>query len=193
MGMQPHDGSRGQPALPVLVGEAQIREQVARLASAIARDHPEGEALCVVAVMKGAMMFLADLVRHLPMPLEVELVNVRSYRGTHRQDKVAILDDLGSLAVTGRHVLLVDCVLDSGLTLAALRREIGARRPASLKACVLLSKTRRRTVDREADYVGLEIPDVFVVGYGLDHENRWRHLPYVAQVPRDGTSQENAT
>jgi len=190
--MQPHNAGRRQQGLPVVVSEAEVREMVARLSAEIARDHPDDEVLYVVAIMKGALMFLADLVRHLTMPIEIELVNARSYQGTQRQSEVEILDDVASLPIAGRHVLLLDCVLDSGETLAALRRQVSARAPASLKTCVLLSKARERTTDLRPEYVGRTIPDVFVVGYGLDCGNRWRHLPYVAQLPPDRASKGEA-
>lgn len=189
--MPKDDDRRSCPHLPELVSEGDIRKRVGDLAAAIARDHAGGEPLLIVAVMKGALVFLADLIRRLPMPLEIELVSARSYRGAHRQPQVEILDDVGSLQIAGRHVLLLDCVLDSGHTLTALREEITARGPAALKTCVLLSKVRPREVAIEPDYVGLEIPDVFVVGYGLDHGNRWRHLPYVAELPKACTSGED--
>jgi len=188
--MPEESGSQHRPELRVLVSEADIRQHVARLAEAVARDHPPGEPLCVVAVMKGALVFLADLVRHLPVPLEIELVNVRSYCGVRRRRRVEILDDVAVLPLRGRHVLLVDCVLDSGRTLAALRREMAAHATASLKTCVLLSKARRRKRALQPDYVGVEIPDVFVVGYGLDYRDRWRHLPYVAALPPTWASEQ---
>jgi hypoxanthine phosphoribosyltransferase len=189
----PEDPGRRQRAeLPVLVSAAQLRQRVMRLSTEIARDYGADEGLCVVAVMKGALVFLADLVRHLPMPLEIELVNARSYRGAQRQKEVKILNDIASLPLSGRHVLLVDCVLDSGQTLAAFHRQIAARAPASLKTCVLLSKSRPRSVDLSPEYVGLEIPNVFVVGYGLDYENRWRHLPYLAKLPKASRPEEDA-
>ena len=175
-------GSTRRERLRVLVGEADIARRVEELAAAIARDVPAGEPLAVVAVMKGALVFLADLVRRLPMPIEMELVEAKSYRGARRQERVSILDDVAALPVAGRHVLLVDCVLASGHTLAALRRELTALAPASLRTCVLLRKERADGVAPEPDYVGMSIPDVFVVGYGLDHGNRWRHLPYVAEL-----------
>jgi hypoxanthine phosphoribosyltransferase len=126
------------------------------------------------------VIFAADLIRRLPMPLEIEFVKARSYRGSEQRE-VEILDDVGQLGLTGRHVLLADCVLDSGRTVAALQRRVAACRPASLKTCVLLSKQRPRAAEVEVDYVGLEIPDVFVVGYGLDHNGCWRHLPYLGE------------
>jgi hypoxanthine phosphoribosyltransferase len=153
------DGGPGRrETLRVLVGEADLARHVAELATAIGRDYPAGELLLVVSV------------------------EARSYRGAERQERVDVLDDLKALPVAGRHVLLVDCVLDSGHTLAAVRQELAALAPASVRTCVLLRKERPGVIGPEPDYVGLSIPDVFVVGYGLDHANRWRHLPYVAEL-----------
>jgi len=154
--MPEESGSQHRPELRVLVSEADIRQHVARLAEAVARDHPRGEPLCVV----------------------------------RRRRRVEILDDVAALPLKGRHVLLVDCVLDSGRTLAALRQEMAAHATASLKTCVLLSKARRRKRALRPDYVGVEIPDVFVVGYGLDYRDRWRHLPYVAALPPTWASEQ---
>ncbi len=172
---------QGRPQLRRIVGEDEIRASVAELACAISRDHPGDEPLVVVAVMKGAVLFLADLVRHLRMPLEIELLQARSYDGVNRRE-VQLLDDAAELALRGRNVLLLDTVLDSGHTLGAVRSALLAGGPARLSTCVLLSKRRPRMVDVRPEYVGMEIPDVFVVGYGLDHGNRWRHLPYVAEL-----------
>lgn len=181
--MTPEQSRPQSPELPTVVSEAELRAHVAKLATAIARDHGEREPLVIVAVMKGGVVFLADLIRHLAMPLEIELVDARSYRGTGRGKEVAILSDIPALGLSGRHVLLLDCVLDTGHTLKALRDAIADQAPASLKTCVLLRKQRATSVDVEPEYVGLDIPDVFVVGYGLDCDNRWRHLPYVARLP----------
>jgi hypoxanthine phosphoribosyltransferase len=175
--------ARPSPELPVLLGEAEIHQRVAELAVRIAEEHPAGEPLVVLGVMKGAVVFLADLIRRLPMPLEIELVAARSYRGRDRRDEIELLDDVGQLDLSRRHVLLVDCVLDSGSTLAAVRRAVAERGPASVKGCVLLRKDVPRVAGAEAEYVGFDVPDLFVVGYGLDHANRWRHLPYVAALP----------
>lgn len=181
-----------RPGFRTILSEAEVRSTVRELAAAITQDHPHGEPLVVVAVLKGALVFLADLIRHLLMPLEIELVNARSYQGSRRQPVVEILDDVAELRLSGRHVLLLDCVLDSGHTLAALREAISAQSPASLKTCVLLRKERPgavlagkrdSSVPIEPEYVGVEIPDLFVVGYGLDHGNLWRHLPYIAELP----------
>ncbi len=170
----------------------QIRAAVGALADAIARDHPPGETLLIVAVLKGAVIFLADLIRRLPMPLGIEFVRARSYSGT-QQREIEILDDVCELGLTGRRVLLLDCVLDSGRTLAALQREVARCRPASLKTCVLLGKQRERAAAVEVDYVGLEIPDAFVVGYGLDCDGRWRHLPYLAAIEQQTSDATGGT
>jgi hypoxanthine phosphoribosyltransferase len=169
------------PPLRCIVAEEDIRARVTELAAAIGRDHPDDEPLLVVAVMKGAVLFLADLVRRLHMPLEIELLQARSYDGAVRR-QVQLLSDAAGLELRGRDVLLVDTVLDSGHTLGAVRSALLAGGPARLATCVLLSKRRAREVDVRPEYVGMEIPDVFVVGYGLDHGNRWRHLPYVAEL-----------
>ncbi len=142
----------------------------------------------IIAVLKAGVVFLADLIRHLTMPLEIELVNARSYSGTQRQEAVQILDDVSELGLAGRHVLLLDCVLDSGRTLAAVRRAVAQQAPASVKTCVLLRKQRPGAIEIEPEYVGTDIPDVFVVGYGLDCGNRWRHLPFVAELPEAAAS-----
>jgi hypoxanthine phosphoribosyltransferase len=176
---------QSEPFRP-LVSEAELQSAVNRVAAAISRDHGAGRPLVVVAVLKGALVFLADLIRCLPMPLEIELVKVRSYSGTRPRPEAQVLDSVAELDLKGKDVLLVDCVLDSGRTLSVLHEAIQRQHPASLKACVLLKKRRARELPVEPQYVGLEIPDTFVVGYGLDHANRWRHLPYVAELPAQG-------
>lgn len=183
---------QGRAQFRPVVGEDEIRARVAELAAAISRDHPADEPLVVVAVMKGAIVFLADLVRRLQMPLEIELLRASSYDGDRRRE-VEILDDAARLDLRGRHVLLLDTVLDSGHTLSAVRSAVLAAGPARLSTCVLLSKRRPRAMPIEPEYVGMEIPDVFVVGYGLDYGNRWRHLPYVAEMAMpDGDAREAA-
>jgi hypoxanthine phosphoribosyltransferase len=176
------DGIYGPAALPVLVSEEDIHRHVHRLAASIEQDHGHETPLLVIAVMKGAIVLLADLIRHLPMPLRIELVRARSYSGTRRCGNVEILDDLAPIGITGADVLVVDCVLDSGHTLGALMEAVAAHGPRTVRSCVLLSKDRRRERDVRPEYVGCSIPDVFVVGYGLDCDNMWRHLPYVAVV-----------
>jgi hypoxanthine phosphoribosyltransferase len=181
------DGVCGPGDLSVLVSEDEIHRHVHRLARSIEQDHGHERPLLVIAVMKGAIVLLADLIRHLPMPLRIELVRARSYEGTNRSGPVEILDDLGALGIDGADVLVVDCVLDSGHTLGVLIEAVAAHNPGSLKCCVLLSKDRQRETSVTPDYVGCSIPDVFVVGYGLDCDNMWRHLPYVAVVPTESS------
>lgn len=176
-------------ALQPVASEEELRTTVRRLADEIAADHGRHQPLVVLGIMKGVVIFLADLVRHLPMPLQIEFVSARSYNGT-RQETVEVLDDLGGLDLEGKAVLLVDCVLDTGRTLASIHREVVRRSPADLKTCVLLSKQRPRRALVRPDYVGLGVPDVFLVGYGLDHDNRWRHLPYVAELRMPEDAQE---
>lgn len=179
------DGVSGPAALPVLISTEDIHRHVHRLARSIERDHGNETPLLVIAVMKGAIVLLADLIRQLPMPLRIELVRARSYAGTNQSGDVEILDDLSSLGIEGADVIVVDCVLDTGHTLGALLEAVQAHRPSSLRSCVLLSKDRERETKVQPEYVGCSIPDVFVVGYGLDCDNMWRHLPYVAIVPAE--------
>lgn len=174
---------------PVLVGRRHIAAAVRRVAEGILDDlHAEagGGELTVVSVLNGALVFTADLVRHLDVPLRIETVRARSYRGdaTTPGDLALRMEDVGALA--GRHVLLVDDILDTGRTMHRLRAEIRQRGPASVRIAVLLDKPARRAVEIEADHVGLEIPDVFVVGYGLDHEERFRNLPDIHELRGDG-------
>lgn len=161
----------------VLITEAQIKRRVAELAHAVTRDYV-GRDLVVVALLTGTLMFLADLLRRLVLPLKLDFIGVSSYReGTGSRDLV-FTKEL-RLEVKGRDVLLVDDILDTGRTLAAVRGKLQKLKPASIRTCVLLDKPARRTEPIEADYVGFAIPDHFVVGYGLDFAERFRNLPFV--------------
>lgn len=163
----------------VLLTEDAIRARVAELGRELAADYA-GHNPLLVGVLKGSVVFLSDLVREMAIPLEIDLVCVSSYG--HSADscgEITILKDL-SAPVQGRHVVLVEDILDSGLTICHLAALLGQREPASLRVCALLSKPSRRKVQCEADYLGFEIPDEFVVGYGLDYAERFRWLPYVA-------------
>lgn len=163
----------------VLLTEEAIRGRVAELARQIAADYA-GQNPLVVGVLKGSVVFLSDLVREMGIPLEIDLVCVTSYgQSAESCGEITILKDL-SAEVRGRHVLLVEDILDSGVTIRHLADLLRQRAPASLRVCALLSKPARRKVECEADYLGFEIPDEFVVGYGLDYAERYRWLPYVA-------------
>jgi hypoxanthine phosphoribosyltransferase len=152
---------------------------VRELGAEISADY-EGREPLLIGVLKGAVFFLSDLMRALEVPCEVDFMAVASYgSATESSGVVRILKDLDA-AIEGRHVLIVEDIVDSGLTLQYLLRNLIGRGPASLEVCALLTKPERRQVDLRPRYVGFEIPDRFVVGYGLDHAERYRNLPYVA-------------
>lgn len=161
----------------VLITEAQIRRRVAELARALTRDYV-GRDPVVVALLTGTLMFLADLLRRLALPLKLDFLGVSSYRAGTNASEPVFTKDL-RLEVAGRDVLVVDDILDTGRTLRAVCAKLEQLQPASLRTCVLLDKPARRTESIEADYVGFVVPDVFVVGYGLDYAERYRNLPFV--------------
>ena len=165
----------------VLVAEKEIAARVAELGREIARDYAEST-LVLVGVLQGAIPFVADLMRALPIDVTVDFLRASSYgAGTTSSGTVRLVADL-SVDVADRHVLVVDDIVDTGHTLVALKRELEARRPRSVKACVLLDKTGRRETEVRIDYVGFTIPNVFVVGYGLDYDGLYRNLPHVATL-----------
>jgi len=165
----------------VLVTEGAIAARVAELARAIARDYA-GENPVLVGVLQGAVPFVADLMRALPIDVTVDFIRASSYgAGTSSSGRVRLVADL-AVEVADRHVLIVDDIVDTGLTLAALKRTLEARGPRSVRTCVLLDKAGRRETDVTIDYVGFTIPNVFVVGYGLDYGGLYRNLPYVAAL-----------
>ncbi len=158
-----------------------IAARVAVLAAQIRADHGDAP-IFVVSVLKGAFIFTADLVRALsPHELTIEFVAVRSYEGEHSTGQVELIMDVRR-PLAGAHVLLVEDILDTGLTLNFLVGMLAARQPASLRTVVLLDKPSRRKRPFKADYVGFEVPDLFVVGYGLDADQRLRHLPFIGVV-----------
>jgi hypoxanthine phosphoribosyltransferase len=162
----------------IVISEEDIRRRLKELGEAITRDY-KGKDLVMVGVLKGAFVFLADLVREVDLPLEVDFVAVSSYgHDTVTSGVVRIIRDL-DLDISGRHVLLVEDIVDTGLTLRYLVDLLRAREPASLEVCALLNKPAARKVEVEVKYCGFEIPPLFVVGYGLDWAERYRHLPYV--------------
>ena len=165
----------------VLIDESAIRRRLAELASELA-DSYQDAGLTIVAVLKGSLVFLADLMRLLPFPVRIELIRAESYRSaTVSSGEVQIVEvsDL-SAGAAGRDVLLLDDILDTGLTLTRAREHIAACLPRSLRTCVLLDKPSRRTVAFEADLTGFVIDDHFVVGYGLDFDGEFRNLPHIA-------------
>jgi hypoxanthine phosphoribosyltransferase len=165
----------------ILVQADDLQHRVRQLGAQISRDY-EGKDLLLIGVLKGAVFFLADLMRHIDVPCEVDFMAVASYgSATDSSGVVRILKDLDT-PIEGRDVLIVEDIVDSGLTLQYLLRSLEARSPASLEVCALLTKPSRRKVDLPARYVGFEIPDRFAIGYGLDHAERYRNLPFVAAL-----------
>jgi len=163
----------------VLVTAEDLQRRVAELGEQISRDYAD-RSLLLVGVLKGAVFFLSDLMRFIDIPVEVDFMAVASYgSATDSSGVVRILKDL-DVAIEGRDVLIVEDIVDSGLTLQYLLRNLGSRNPRTLEVCALLTKPERRKVDLPARYVGFEIPDRFVVGYGLDYAERNRNLPFVA-------------
>ena len=163
----------------ILVQQDDLAHRVEELGEQISAEY-EGRSLLLVGVLKGAMFFLSDLMRRLDVACEVDFMAVASYgSSTDSSGVVRILKDLDA-SIEGRDVLIVEDIVDSGLTLSYLLRTLKAREPLSLEVCALLTKPERRKVDLPIRYVGFEIPNRFVIGYGLDHEERYRNLPYVA-------------
>jgi hypoxanthine phosphoribosyltransferase len=171
--------SQRQELGEVLVSADQLQQRVSELGEQISRDYA-GRSLLLVGVLKGAVFFLSDLMRYIDVPVEVDFMAVASYgSATDSSGVVRILKDLDA-SIEGRDVLIVEDIVDSGLTLQYLIRNLGSRNPSSLEVCALLTKPDRRKVDLPTRYVGFEIPDRFVVGYGLDYAERHRNLPFVA-------------
>jgi len=163
----------------ILVQRDELEHRVRELGTEISRDYA-GRELLLIGVLKGAVFFLADLMRHLDVTCEVDFMAVSSYgASTDSSGVVRILKDLDA-PIEGRDVLIVEDIVDSGLTLSYLFRMLRARSPASLEVCALLTKPERREIDLPIRYVGFEIPNRFAIGYGLDYGERFRNLPYVA-------------
>jgi hypoxanthine phosphoribosyltransferase len=163
----------------VLVSTEDLERRVRELGAEISRDY-EGRDLVMIGVLKGAVLFLGDLMRELTIPCEIDFMAVSSYgSATDSSGVVRILKDLDS-SIDGRDVLLVEDIVDSGLTLHYLLKNLKARNPASLEVCALLTKPERRRIELPIRYVGFEIPNRFAIGYGLDHAQRYRNLRYVA-------------
>src|SRR5438309_6397598 len=165
----------------ILVPADALQQRVRELAAEISRDYA-GRDLLLIGVLKGAVFFLADLMRALEVPCEVDFMAVASYgSATKSSGVVRILKDLDAV-IEGRDVLIVEDIVDSGLTLQYLLRNLAGRQPRSLEVCALLIKPERRKVDLHTRYVGFEIPNRFAIGYGLDYGERYRNLPYVAAL-----------
>src|SRR5258708_24043042 len=164
----------------ILLSEAQIQKRVAEMALEIRRDFPDD--LHVIAVLKGAFIFLSDLIRHVPGHVSMDFMAVSSYaKGTTSSGEVRLLKDLDT-ALDGRNVVIVEDIVDTGLTLHYLQDVLRTRNPKSLRTARLLSKPSRRLIEATVDYIGFTIEDRFVVGYGLDYAEQYRNLPHIAVV-----------
>ncbi|MBP3435597.1 MAG: hypoxanthine phosphoribosyltransferase [Clostridia bacterium] len=175
----------------VLFTEEQIAEIVQNMGRQISKDY-EGKNLVLVSVLKGSLMFMADLMRAITIPCSIDFLSVSSYgSGTVTSGEVRILKDLdGSLE--GKDLLVVEDILDSGVTLSFLLKTLSARNPASVRLCTFLDKPERRRVDIHADYVGASVPDAFIVGYGLDYAEKYRNVPYVGVLKPEIYTHEEA-
>jgi hypoxanthine phosphoribosyltransferase len=167
-----------QDVAEILIDEATLQAKVAELGARISADYADRQ-VTLVSVLKGALPFMADLMRAITAPVRIDLMEVSSYGGaTETTGRVRILKDLSS-SIEGEHVLIVEDIIDTGLTLNYLTQYLGGKDPASLRICTLLDKPARRLVDIDLAYRGFEIPDRFVIGYGLDYDEIYRNLPYI--------------
>lgn len=170
--------SQQDDILKVLLSEEQLKAKCAEMGARITRDY-QGKNLLLVTVLKGAVVYLADLMRCIDLPCAIDFMVVSSYgSGVKTSGVVKIVKDLDQ-DLSGRDILIVEDILDSGMTLSYLKGLLQSRHPASIRIATLLDKPSRRKVDLQADYVGYEVPDEFVVGYGLDYDEQYRNLPYV--------------
>ncbi len=174
----------------VLVSATQIGHRLQELGAQITRDY-SGKELLLIGVLKGVTCFMADLMRHLSMPVSIDFMTISSYEGD-RSGAVRIVQDLTE-SIHSRDVLIIEDIVDTGMTLQHLIKQMQVREPASLRVCALLDKRARRLVETKLDYVGFEIPDEFVVGYGLDYRQRFRNLPFIATVRSEALREPGET
>lgn len=168
----------------VLFDEPAIHHRLDEMAAQISKDYRDRE-LTVIAVLTGSLMFMADLLRRIPLHLKVDCLSLVNYHGKAQTSGEVIFKRVALPDVVGRDILILDDILDSGHTLAAIREKLETARPRSIRVCVLLSKRKRRARRVDADYVGFEIEDEFVVGYGLDFMERYRNLPYIGVLRKE--------
>ncbi|MGI6734493.1 MAG: hypoxanthine phosphoribosyltransferase [Anaerovoracaceae bacterium] len=168
----------------VMIGKEELRERVAELGKEISRDY-KGESILAICILKGAVIFMSDLIRELNVETKIDFMAVSSYgASTESTGVVRILKDLDS-NIEGENVIIVEDIIDSGLTLKYLKEYLLARNPKSLKICTLLDKPERRVADVKADYIGFSIENKFIVGYGLDYNQMYRNLPYISYLEEE--------
>lgn len=168
----------------ILFHETTILRRLDELAAQISHDYRDRE-LTVIAVLNGSLIFMADLLRRIPLPLKLDCLSVASYHGKAQTSGEVIFKQIALPDVMDRHILILDDILDSGHTLAAIREKLQTAQPRSIRVCVLLSKKKRRARHVDADYLGFEIEDEFVVGYGLDFMEQYRNLPYIGVLRKE--------
>lgn len=161
----------------VLVSKEEIHDICQRLGKEITQDY-QGKEIVLICVLRGAIVFLADLMREIEVPCEIDFMSVSSYTGTKSSGDVKIVKDLED-SIEGKHVIIVEDIIDSGLTLSHLLRLLRSRNPASLRICTCFDKPSRRKTEVDVDYIGMQIPDEFIIGYGLDFNGQYRNLPEV--------------
>lgn len=165
----------------IVFSEEQIKDRVKELGQQICEDYKDKHPV-LISVLKGTMYFIADITRTLDFPLNIDFMSIGVYQGiTNNTGIVRINKDL-DLNITGRHVLFVEDIINTGLTMGYLVQNLEARKPASIKICTLLDNPRKRLMKIPLEYVGFEVPDIFLVGYGLDHNQEYRHLPYIGEL-----------
>jgi len=170
--------------IDILISEAEITARINELAHQITQDYAQTKQLVVVGLLRGSFVFIADLVRHLDVPVEVDFMTVSSYGNKMESSRqVRIIQDLETV-IEDRDVLIVEDIIDTGHTLSQVIETLATRQPKSLKICTLLNKPSRREVDVPIDWVGFEIPDEFVIGYGIDYAQQGRNLPHIAVVQK---------
>ncbi|HYE90498.1 MAG TPA: hypoxanthine phosphoribosyltransferase [Terriglobales bacterium] len=174
-------GDAPTPLGRVLISEDELRARVGELGAALARDYAR-ENPVLVGVLKGALVFMADLVRAMPIALTIDFIALSSYGGATRSSGVVKLAADLSMPIEDRHVVIVEDIIDTGRTVSYLKRNLETRHPRSVRLCALLDKIERRETDVDIDYLGFTIPNLFVVGYGLDHGGLHRNLPYIAAL-----------
>src|SRR5215212_10266534 len=168
----------------ILFHETTILRRLDEMAATISQDYRDRE-LTVIAVLNGSIIFMADLLRRIPLPLKLDCLSVASYHGRTETSGEVVFKQVALPDVVDRHILILDDILDSGHTLAAIRDKLETAKPRSIRVCVLLSKKKPRSRQVDADYVGFEIEDEFVVGYGLDFMEQYRNIPYIGVLRKD--------
>lgn len=172
----------------ILFSKEEILQKVKELGKQISKDYNKDDEVVVVGVLKGASVFMADIIREIDMPVYIDFMAVSSYGySTESSGIVRILKDL-DLEVEGKHILIIEDIIDTGLTLKYLTDNLKSRNIKSLKICTLLDKPKRRKCDLNIDYIGFEIPDKFIVGYGIDYGEKYRNLPYIAALKEEAYS-----